>query len=122
MSGSTANMANCDNALADLTEAGSDSGSSSPYGTFGRGGNAFEWNEAIISVSSRGTRGGGFKNGAAFLPGSHRNVLVGPTKGSGDRVSKPISVLPVPVPSPGPLAFTHLGTLMGAAGFRRPRA
>ena len=42
------------------TEAGAHENSDSPYGTFDQGGNVWEWNEAILSVSSRGMRGGSF--------------------------------------------------------------
>jgi sulfatase modifying factor 1 len=41
-----------------LTAVGSYPGSTSFYGTFDQGGNAFEWNDAVISGSFRGQRGG----------------------------------------------------------------
>jgi sulfatase modifying factor 1 len=41
-----------------LTEAGVFSNSASAYGTFDQAGNVFEWNDAVISGSSRGLRGG----------------------------------------------------------------
>jgi formylglycine-generating enzyme required for sulfatase activity len=50
--------------------------SDSAYGTFDQGGNLWEWNEAIVSTSSRGTRGGSFSNGNGEeikLKASHRN-------------------------------------------------
>ena len=56
----TPNRANCDSAVGDLTTSGSYTGSASPYGTFDQGGNVLEWNEAIISGSDRGIRGGAF--------------------------------------------------------------
>lgn len=115
--GATANRANCNNAVGDLTVAESYTGSASPYGVFGQGGNAFEWNEAIINVSSRGTRGGGFKDGVGFLAASNRNVLVGPTGSMGFRVASPGSA--TPVPSLSPLAIALLATLVGAWGVRR---
>jgi hypothetical protein len=57
----TANTANCNFiVVGDLTDVGSYTGSASPNGTFDQGGNVMEWNEAIISGSSRGNRGGGW--------------------------------------------------------------
>ncbi len=59
----TPNTANCGNAVGDLTDVGSYTGSASPYGTFDQGGNVYEWNEAIIVSNSntyRGLRGGSF--------------------------------------------------------------
>ena len=47
--------------------------SDSPYGTFDQGGNVWEWNEAIISSSSRGLRGGSFVYDSYYLLASHRN-------------------------------------------------
>ena len=90
--GATANRANCNNAVGDITVVASYTGSASPYGTFDQGGNVSEWNEAIINVSNRGTRGGGFLNGAAFMAASNRNVVTGPAGSMGFRVA---SVVPV---------------------------
>jgi len=57
--GATANTANCDDAVGDLTDVGSYTGSASPYGTFDQGGNVWEWNETFGS-SYRRIGGGDF--------------------------------------------------------------
>ncbi len=110
----TANRANCNGAAGDLSVVGSYPGSASPYGTFDQGGNAFEWNEAIINVLSRGTRGGGFQDGVGFLAASNRNVLVGPQGSMGFRVASPGAASPA-VPSLGPLASGLLVLSMAGA-------
>jgi hypothetical protein len=56
----TANTANCNRVVNYPTEVGSYTGSASPNGTFDQSGNVMEWNEAIISGSSRGNRSGGW--------------------------------------------------------------
>ena len=58
--GATANTANCDRVVDDLTDVGSYTGAASPSGTFDQGGNIEEWNESIISGTLRGLRGGEF--------------------------------------------------------------
>jgi len=45
----TANRANCNFAVSDVTNKVSYTGSASPYGTFDQGGNVYEWNETIIT-------------------------------------------------------------------------
>ncbi len=59
----SANSANCDNIVADLTVVGSYADSASPYGTFDQGGNVREWNEDVSPTSGlmfRVLRGGSF--------------------------------------------------------------
>ncbi len=46
--------------------------SESAYGTNDQAGNVFEWNDAVISGSSRGLRGGSWLNSSNFLPASYR--------------------------------------------------
>jgi formylglycine-generating enzyme required for sulfatase activity len=47
--------------------------SDSAYGTNDQAGNVWEWNDAVISGSSRGLRGGSWSFGASFLASSYRD-------------------------------------------------
>jgi len=55
------------------TNVGSYSGDPSSYGTFDQGGNVYEWNDAVISGSYRGLRGGSWNNNDNNLQSSNRN-------------------------------------------------
>ena len=54
------------------TDVGSYTNAGSFYGTFDQGGNLFEWNEAIISGTSRGLRGGSWISNESLLRSSFR--------------------------------------------------
>jgi sulfatase modifying factor 1 len=71
--GTTSHSANCNLVVGDLTDAGAYTGSPSEYATFDQGGNVWEWNEAIISSSSRGVRGGRFVDSPLDLAASGRH-------------------------------------------------
>ncbi len=58
-----------------LTDVGAYTLSTGPYGTFDQGGNVFEWNEALISVSIRGARGGSWFNSSSVLLASSRGIV-----------------------------------------------
>ena len=56
------------------TEAGEFENSPSPYGTFDQGGNVWEWDEAVLSGSYRGLRGGSFNDSGYDLLAAYRSV------------------------------------------------
>jgi formylglycine-generating enzyme required for sulfatase activity len=53
-----------------LTNVGAFTNSASAYGTYDQGGNAFQWNDTVISGSSRGLRGGAWDGSALDLRSS----------------------------------------------------
>jgi len=67
-----ANLANFSYVVNGLTPAGAYTGSAGFYGTFDQGGNVFEWNDAVISGSFRGLRGGSWLNDVDTLRSSFR--------------------------------------------------
>ena len=70
--------ANYGGAVGSTTDVGSYTGDGSSYGTFDQGGNVWEWNDAVISGSSRGLRGGSFLDDEYDLRASSR-FNFGPT-------------------------------------------
>jgi len=75
--GNSANFRDSDLTTGESTYPTTDVGayvlSESPYGTFDQGGNVFEWNEAVISSSRRGIRGGSWSNDSFRLHASSRD-------------------------------------------------
>ncbi len=120
--GAVANTANCGSVVGDLTDVGSYTGAASPGDTFDQGGNALEWNEAQISGSLRGVRGGSFDLFAGFLATSF--IRIGGDPATGDRdVGFRVASLPPssPVPSVGPLGVVVLASVLGLVGCRKLR-
>jgi len=112
----TGNSANCDLAVGALTDAGAYGLSDSPYGTYDQGGNVWEWNEEIVSVSSRGFRGGSWGNGVGILAASIASEFDPSYEGSG--VGFRVASL-VPEPGTSLLAMTSFACL---AALRRRTA
>jgi formylglycine-generating enzyme required for sulfatase activity len=85
-------------------------GSASFYGTFDQGGNVWEWNEAVISSSFRGLRGGDWNDISDDVAASFRGfsgLPTGENNGIGFRVAS------IPEPSSGLLGLlATVGLLM----------
>lgn len=89
---------------------GSRENSPGPYGTFDQGGNVWEWNEAVISGTDRGFRGGAFGTLETYLKSSHRDGRV-PTR-EYDSFSGDIGFRIVEVPEPATLSLLGMGALV----------
>jgi len=83
-------------------EVGAYTGSVGPYGTFDKGGNLWEWNEAVINVSSRGFRGGAYNYGAGGLYATTNRLYGGPSMSAdymGFRLAAPLENAAIPEPA-----------------------
>ncbi len=102
------NSANYNFIVADLTNVGAYTAAGSPYGTFDQGGNVWEWNEALMSGSSRGLRGASFIESSLSLQASTQtfNNPTGEYSRLGFRVAS------VPEPSTAVLAILGLAAVL----------
>jgi len=82
-----------------LTPVGAFAASPGPYGTYDMGGDIFQWNEANISGSSRGLRGGGWLSDSSFLASSGR------ISGYPSYESGPVGFRVASVPEPGSIVM-----------------
>ncbi len=104
----TPNSANYNNVVGNLTDVGAYSGTTSPHGAFDMGGEAWQWNEALINGSFRGLRGGPFDFGSDRLASSFRSFSIPTTEYDfiGFRVAT------VPEPSTAVLAILGLAAVL----------
>ncbi len=94
-----ANSANYDNVVGTVTDVGAYASSASYYGTFDQGGNVWEWNDAIVTTSTRDLRGGSFFVSDLGLQSSFRNYYASATYESTDVGFRVSSLEPIPEPS-----------------------
>ena len=93
------------------TNVGSYGGDPSSYGTFDQGGNVWEWNDAVISGSSRGLRGGSWSGGGYFV-GSLQSSFRDYFNPSGENYDIGFRVASVPEPTSVVLAMVASGMLL----------
>jgi hypothetical protein len=79
--------------------------SPSYYGTFDQGGNAMEWNEALISGGNRGVRGGAWTSD--FFP--LQSGISGYNTASDEQGYGGFRLASIPEPVPGALLLTAAG-------------
>jgi formylglycine-generating enzyme len=101
------NSANSNFVVNNLTDVGAYAGTTSPYGAFDMGGNVWQWNQALISGSFRGLRGGSFDNNSDHLLSSVR-LANGPTP---ENNNFGFRVASVPEPSTGVLVVAACGLM-----------
>jgi sulfatase modifying factor 1 len=100
-----------------LTDVGAYTASASPYGAYDMGGDVFQWNEALISGSFRGLRGGSWNYFSNFLASSYR-VFNNPTL---EYFDIGFRVAMVPIPEPSSFVLAGLGFALAAWGWRNRR-
>jgi formylglycine-generating enzyme required for sulfatase activity len=105
--GAVGNIANCAGVMGSPIPVGLYALSASPNGTLDQGGNVQEWNESVLNLTLRGTRGGSFASAVATLGAQKRNGL--DPSGGGERINTGFRVAAVvPEPGTGLLVMTGL--------------
>jgi formylglycine-generating enzyme required for sulfatase activity len=100
--------ANYGNVVGSTTNVGTYSGDPSSYGTFDQGGNVWEWNDAVISGSSRGMRGASFVSSGNTLRSSGR----GNSDPANENSSRGFRVASVPEPTSMVLTMLAGGVML----------
>ena len=108
----TTDDANYANSVGTVTDVGAYSGATSYYGTFDQGGNVWEWNDAIVSTSTRGLCGGSFDNIDNDLESSNRNSSNPSSELFGSVGFRVSSLLPIPEPSAYAAILGCLGLML----------
>ncbi len=122
--GAAANTANCFNAVSDVTDVGSYTGSASPSGTFDQGGNVWELSEDSPSGGlTRVMRGSAQPELGFWLLATSRNLSVKTNENQyiGIRVASTVPE-PPPVPSLSPFGITLFLSGLGIASYRKLHA
>jgi formylglycine-generating enzyme required for sulfatase activity len=99
-----------------LTPVGYFAGSPGPYGTYDMGGDVWQWNEANISNSYRGARGGSFDGYSYDLASPYRGYFSNPSLESYD-----IGFRVAGTPEPGSITLLVAGAIAGLMCWRRWR-
>jgi formylglycine-generating enzyme required for sulfatase activity len=100
--------ANYNNSVGSTTNVGTYSSDPSSYGTFDQGGNVWEWNNAVISGSSRGMRGASFVSSGNSLRSSGR----GNSDPANENSSRGFRVASVPEPTSMVLTMLAGGVML----------
>ena len=98
-----------------LTAVGSFTNSASAYGAFDMAGDVWNWNDAVISSSYRGCRGGSWLDFSSSLASSYRN---GYHYSPSDEYSD-VGFRVANAPEPNSLMLLGLGTALAASVRRR---
>ena len=106
-----------------LTPVGTFAGSPGPYGTYDMGGDVFQWNEAVVTDSTRGLRGGSWNDNDFALASTTRYDGLGDPTYNNDFIGFRLASLPAPAstPEPGALSLLACGCAVLFPALRRLR-